>query len=88
MDTWCEKIRITLIDKLIGEIEEKYEDAQDKNEIYNALVALEKIRDFPFNEVFTDNGYVLDDESIEYLKGLAAFTRLRFGARYPAFLLG
>ncbi len=57
-------------EKITGEIEEKYEDAQDKNELYNALVALEKIRDFSPNEVFADNGYKYDDESKEYLKQL------------------
>lgn len=57
-------------EKITREIEEKYEDAQDNNEIYNALVALEKIRDFSPNEVFDDNGYKFDDESREYLKQL------------------
>ena len=56
--------------KLTGEIEEKFEDAQDKNEIYNALVALEKIKEFSISDVFTDNGYALDDESKAYLTEL------------------
>lgn len=54
--------------KFTGEIEEKYDDAQERNEIYNALVALEKIRDFSSREIFDDNGYVFDDDSKMYLK--------------------
>lgn len=56
--------------KATGEIEQKFEDAQERNELYNALVALELIRDLPFNEIFDDNGYTIDDELKEYLKAL------------------
>lgn len=34
------------------------------------MVALELIRDLPINEIFTDNGYEIDEDSKEYLKSL------------------
>ena len=56
--------------KSTSEIEEKLDDAQDRGELYNALVALELIRDIPFKEIFDDNGYEIDEESKEYLKSI------------------
>ena len=47
----------------IGAIDEKYEAAQDSNNPYNALVALEGLRDLPIERIFQDNGYEYDDES-------------------------
>lgn len=47
----------------IGAIDEKFEAAQDSNNPYNALVALEGLRDLPIERIFQDNGYEYDDES-------------------------
>lgn len=47
----------------IGAIDEKFESAQDSNDPYNALVALEALRDLPIKRIFQDNGYQYDDES-------------------------
>lgn len=47
----------------IGAIDEKFEAAQDSNNPYNALVALEGLRDLPVSRIFDDNGYEYDDES-------------------------
>ena len=51
----------------ISIIDEKFEAAQDSNNPYNALVALEGIRDFPIARIFNDNGYEYDDNSKELL---------------------
>ncbi len=47
----------------IGAVDEKFEAAQDSNNPYNALVALEGLRDLPISRIFNDNGYEYDDES-------------------------
>jgi len=47
----------------IEAINEKIEKAKDENQIYNDLVALELIRDFPYNAIFEDNGYAISDEN-------------------------
>ena len=47
---------------VIGAIDEKFEAAQDSNNPYNALVALEGLRDLPISRIFNDNGYEYDDE--------------------------
>ena len=47
----------------IGAIDEKFEAAQDSNNPYNALVALEGLRDLPVSRIFDDNDYEYDDES-------------------------
>ena len=52
----------------IGEVDEKFEAAQDSNNPYNALVALEGLRDLPIDRIFDDNGYVYDAESKECVK--------------------
>lgn len=47
----------------IGSVEEKFDDAQESNNLYNALVALEKLRAISFTDIFDDNGYDYDEES-------------------------
>ena len=49
--------------EVIGAIDEKFEAAQDSSTPYNALVALEGLRDLPISRIFNDNGYEYDDES-------------------------
>lgn len=56
-------------DAAINAIDEKFEAAQDSNNPYNALVALEMLRDLPINRIFNDNGYEYDDDSKEYVNG-------------------
>lgn len=46
----------------INVIDEKFIEAQDSNNPYNALVALEGLRDLPISKIFNDNGYEYDDE--------------------------
>lgn len=58
--------------KSTSEIEEKLEDAQERGELYNVLVALELIRDLSFKEIFDDNGYEIDEESKTYLNSIKA----------------
>lgn len=48
---------------VIGTIDEKFENAQDSGNPYNALVALEGLRDLPVFRIFNDNGYEYDNES-------------------------
>lgn len=52
----------------ISVVDEKFEAAQESNNPYNALVALETLRDIPFSRIFDDNGYVFDDISKERVK--------------------
>lgn len=52
----------------IGAVDEKFEAAQDCNNPYNALVALEGLRDLPILRIFNDNGYEYDDESKSCVK--------------------
>lgn len=47
----------------MGDIDEKFEAAQESNNPYNALVALEGLRDLQISKIFDDNGYEYDDES-------------------------
>lgn len=47
----------------ISTVNEKFEEAQYSNNPYNALVALEGLRDLPISRIFRDNGYKYDDES-------------------------
>lgn len=47
----------------IGSVEEKFDDAQESNNLYNALVALENLRAISFTNIFDDNGYDYDEES-------------------------
>ncbi len=47
----------------IGRVTDKLEDAQESNNLYNALVGLEELRDIPFNSIFNDNGYEFDEDS-------------------------
>lgn len=54
----------------IGEVEDKLDDAQETNNLYNALVGLEQLRDIPYTKIFTDNGYEFDDESKEQVTEL------------------
>ncbi len=64
----------------IGAINEKFEAAQDSNNPYNALVALEGLRDLPIERIFQDNGYEYDDESktsVEaMIKGISSFVSM------------
>lgn len=47
----------------IGSVEEKFDDAQESNNLYNALVALENLKGISFTQIFDDNGYDYDEES-------------------------
>lgn len=47
----------------IGSVEEKFDDAQESNNLYNALVALENLKGIPFTQIFDDNGYDYDEDS-------------------------
>lgn len=57
-------------DELTCEIEDKLYDAQENYQIYNALVAMEKLVAFPLTNVFDDNGYAIDTDSKETLAKL------------------
>ena len=57
-------------DEATCEIEDKFYDAQENYQIYNALVALEKLVAFPIEAIFGDNGYSIDAESKETLSKL------------------
>lgn len=48
---------------VIRTVEEKFEAAEASNNLYNAIVALEILRDIPFARIFDDNGYEYDEES-------------------------
>lgn len=52
----------------IGAVNEKFEAALDSNNPYNAIQALEGLRDIPINSIFKDNGYEFDEESRAYIK--------------------
>lgn len=52
----------------INAVDEKFEAAEDEGKPYNALVALELLRDIPLNRIFDDNGYEYDIESKKYVK--------------------
>lgn len=54
----------------IGSVEEKFEAAQENNELYNALEAMEQLRDIPYTRIFDDNGYEYDDECKDTVKTL------------------
>lgn len=56
--------------RAVSEINQKFGEAQDSTngEIYNALVALKLIREFPIDEIFDDNGFMFDVDSKNYLR--------------------
>lgn len=54
----------------IGGVEEKFEDAQESNDLYNALVALEMLSNIPTSRIFGDNGFDFDDESKKTIANL------------------
>lgn len=54
----------------IGSVEEKLEAAKENNELYNALEAMELLRDIPYTRIFNDNGYEYDDECKDNVKSL------------------
>lgn len=56
----------------IGAVYEKFEDAQESDNLYNALVALEMLRGIPYNRIFDDNGYDFDEESKHKIKSLSS----------------
>lgn len=55
----------------ISGVEEKFDDAQESNNLYNALVALENLKGISFNQIFDDNGYEYDKESQAYVQKLS-----------------
>lgn len=54
----------------IGKVEEKLEAALENSELYNALEAMEALRDIPYTRIFNDNGYEYDDKCKETVKTL------------------
>lgn len=47
----------------IGDINEKFYDATEKNNLYNGLVALELLRNMPIAKIFGNSGYKFDENS-------------------------
>ena len=54
----------------ISKVEEKLEAAIENTELYNALEAMEALRDIPYTRIFDDNGYEYDEECKETVKTL------------------
>ncbi len=54
----------------IGKVEEKLEAAIENTELYNALEAMEALRDIPYTRIFDDNGYEYDENCKETVKTL------------------
>lgn len=54
----------------IGKVEEKLEAALENSELYNAMEAMEALRDIPYARIFDDNGYEYDDECKDTVKTL------------------
>lgn len=52
----------------IGAVNEKYDAALESNNPYNAITALEGLRDIPITRIFNDNGYEYDEESRACIK--------------------
>lgn len=48
---------------VLSQVDEKLEAAEDSNNPYNALVALQLLENIPVNRIFNDNGYEFDEES-------------------------
>jgi hypothetical protein len=55
-------------DDAIGVVNEKFEAAQDEGQPYNALVALQTLRELPYKRIFDDNGYEYDDNAKSIVK--------------------
>ncbi len=55
---------------VIDRVEEKFDNALEDNNLFNALVSLELLRDIPIKRIFGDNGFDFDDESKETITKL------------------
>ncbi|MFT4144307.1 MAG: hypothetical protein QM644_07595 [Mobilitalea sp.] len=56
----------------IGIVDEKFDELKESNDLYNAIVALETLRDIPYTRIFNDNGYNYDEDSKESVKRLTS----------------
>lgn len=54
----------------IGKIEDEIENAEERGNVYNALLALEAIEEIPVYSIFNENGFSLSDENRALLNNL------------------